>query len=534
MARLVALGEGTRNLEAVDHPHRTVEPAASRLGVGMGADEEGRTGIARTAEHRPDPVDSGVESRRAHSAAEPVTRVDVDRGQRLPHDPDAAGAEFAEPPEIGEQSIGVDLDVDGGRRAVHLRSSSTMSGIPLCRRGTRCQSCAVPERPAGSLNPGAIRVERRIGVPRLFVGLELPEALTQAVGDLQFGLRDARWLDPDALHLTLAFIGAVDRSAQARIEVSLRRGRSAGARGRAPRNRTLPAPGSTPRAVGRGISGPKSSDALAASVRSALARAGHPPERRKFAPHVTIARLRRPPPPPALQDYLGMHSLFQDPRRRGRIVPAPLEPAPSVRRPVHDRGRLSRWPGYLRRPHDRRCRARPWPPSPESPSAGSSTVRVRSADPRNRITIRRGQSALRPTGSRTAPPGTSMPSSTFDALTAARKLEAAGIERAQAEAIADQLRTAAGADLDQLATRGDLAELRAELRAEAHDALGNQPPRRPHARRRRATVRYRLTFAGRAVGGRLGGSDYNRTCPGAARTLRRRYGIELAGRKDST
>ena len=57
-----------------------------------------------------------------------------------------------------------------------------------------------------------------------------------------------------------------------------------------------------------------------------------------------------------------------------------------------------------------------------------------------------------------------MPSSTFDALTAARKLEAAGVDRAHAEAIADQLRAAAGADLDQLATKGDLAELRAELR----------------------------------------------------------------------
>ena len=57
-----------------------------------------------------------------------------------------------------------------------------------------------------------------------------------------------------------------------------------------------------------------------------------------------------------------------------------------------------------------------------------------------------------------------MPSSTFDALTADRKLEAAGVARVHAEAIGDQLRTAAGADLDQLATKGDLAELRAELR----------------------------------------------------------------------
>ena len=57
-----------------------------------------------------------------------------------------------------------------------------------------------------------------------------------------------------------------------------------------------------------------------------------------------------------------------------------------------------------------------------------------------------------------------MRSSTFDALTAARKLEAAGVDCAHAEAIADQLRAAAGVDLDELATKGDLAELRAELR----------------------------------------------------------------------
>jgi len=91
-------------------------------------------------------------------------------------------------------------------------------------------------------------------------------------------------------------------------------------------------------------------------------------------------------------------------------------------------------------------------------------LRGHSANRRNRITIRRGRATLPPMGSRTALPGTNMRSSTFDALTAARELEAAGVERAHAEAIADQPRTAAGADLDQLATKGDLAELRAELR----------------------------------------------------------------------
>ena len=50
----------------------------------------------------------------------------------------------------------------------------------------------------------------------------------------------------------------------------------------------------------------------------------------------------------------------------------------------------------------------------------------------------------------------------FDTLTAARDLEAAGIERRQAEAIAGTVRTAA-ADREALATKADLAELRADL-----------------------------------------------------------------------
>ena len=55
-----------------------------------------------------------------------------------------------------------------------------------------------------------------------------------------------------------------------------------------------------------------------------------------------------------------------------------------------------------------------------------------------------------------------MSAAAFDTLTAARDLEAAGIERRQAEAIAGTVRTAA-ADRDALATKADLAELRADL-----------------------------------------------------------------------
>ena len=54
----------------------------------------------------------------------------------------------------------------------------------------------------------------------------------------------------------------------------------------------------------------------------------------------------------------------------------------------------------------------------------------------------------------------------FDPLAAARDLKAAGFEPEQAEALAAQLRVAAGADHADLATKADVAALRTEMKAE--------------------------------------------------------------------
>ena len=58
-----------------------------------------------------------------------------------------------------------------------------------------------------------------------------------------------------------------------------------------------------------------------------------------------------------------------------------------------------------------------------------------------------------------------MSAATFDAFSAARALEAAGVEPRQAEAIASAIaaQTVTRADLEPLATKADLASLRAEL-----------------------------------------------------------------------
>ena len=56
-----------------------------------------------------------------------------------------------------------------------------------------------------------------------------------------------------------------------------------------------------------------------------------------------------------------------------------------------------------------------------------------------------------------------MSASTFDTLSVARDLEAAGIERHHAEAHAEALRQAVSADRDELATKADIADLKADM-----------------------------------------------------------------------
>ena len=64
-----------------------------------------------------------------------------------------------------------------------------------------------------------------------------------------------------------------------------------------------------------------------------------------------------------------------------------------------------------------------------------------------------------------------MNAAAFDTLTTARKLEATGVERRRTEAHAEALREAVSADRDALATKADLAELRAATRADLYRAL---------------------------------------------------------------
>ena len=53
----------------------------------------------------------------------------------------------------------------------------------------------------------------------------------------------------------------------------------------------------------------------------------------------------------------------------------------------------------------------------------------------------------------------------FDTLTAARRMEDAGMKREQAEAVAEAVRSAAESGREELATKSDVAAVRSELSA---------------------------------------------------------------------
>lgn len=125
---------------------------------------------------------------------------------------------------------------------------------------------------------------------RLFAAIRPPAAVIEALLALESGVAGARWQDEGQLHLTLRFFGEVDARRAEDIADTLGDVRAA------PFALALRGVGHFER-KGRAHSlwaGIAPSDPLAAlqrRVEIAARRAGLPPEPRKFAPHITLARL---------------------------------------------------------------------------------------------------------------------------------------------------------------------------------------------------------------------------------------------------
>ncbi len=153
-------------------------------------------------------------------------------------------------------------------------------------------------------------------MPRLFVAIAMPAELNDAFDHLARGFPDARWSEFDDLHLTLRFIGGVEHSTFYEIGEAL-----AGVC-LPPFELELCGIGQFPprgrlRQLWIGVSANAALDRLRRRIDRRVLEAGLLPERRKFVPHVTLARFRQPPPERQVTSYLGRHTLV-------RLPPVPV------------------------------------------------------------------------------------------------------------------------------------------------------------------------------------------------------------------
>jgi 2'-5' RNA ligase len=127
-------------------------------------------------------------------------------------------------------------------------------------------------------------------MPRLFTGLELPEAVAGAIALARGGVPGARWMEPDDYHITLRFVGDVDPGVAHAIAETLDEIR------RRPIDVRFDGlswfGGDKPRALVARIRPDPALVELQADQERRIRRLGLPPETRKFTPHVTLARLR--------------------------------------------------------------------------------------------------------------------------------------------------------------------------------------------------------------------------------------------------
>lgn len=147
-------------------------------------------------------------------------------------------------------------------------------------------------------------------MPRLFIALELPDETVAELDRLCVGLPGARWTPVDGFHLTLRFIGEVDHQTFCDIgeglaSVSLR-----------PFEMRLKGLGEFPprgpmHTLWAGVEAPEGLMQLRRRVDRVLEEVGVERERRKFVPHVTLARFREPPPHERYASWLARRALFR-------------------------------------------------------------------------------------------------------------------------------------------------------------------------------------------------------------------------------
>lgn len=145
---------------------------------------------------------------------------------------------------------------------------------------------------------------------RLFVALRPPFAIRERLIAAMHGISGARWQDDEQLHLTLRFIGEVDRHRAEDIAAALGSLHAPAIAARIAGVSLFEHKGQ-PHMVWAGVEPVEPLAALHRKVDQLLRRVGLAPETRAFVPHITMARLNRGSGPVAA--FLALNSDLASP-----------------------------------------------------------------------------------------------------------------------------------------------------------------------------------------------------------------------------
>jgi RNA 2',3'-cyclic 3'-phosphodiesterase len=187
---------------------------------------------------------------------------------------------------------------------------------------------------------------------RTFLALELPDAvkntLRRQIERLGRAVPEVHWVNAESLHLTLAFLGEINDAQLAAATESA----AAAAGAHTPFTLRLDGlgtfgPARSPRVVWVGLAGDKTQLArLQATVADELEARGFPREQRPFAPHLTLARSKKPLSEAALNTLTRFQS--EPPPKLAWQADAISVMNSDLLRPAARYTALSRWP--LRQP----------------------------------------------------------------------------------------------------------------------------------------------------------------------------------------
>ena len=147
---------------------------------------------------------------------------------------------------------------------------------------------------------------------RLFIAIDFPEEIKNGLSSLCYGLPGAKWVDIDQVHLTIRFIGEVDGGVFRDIRSVLEEVDSEGFSLLVKELGCFP-PRKAPRVLWAGLEKSDEMLSLKKKIDSQLRRIGIEPEKRKFSPHITLARFRKKPSLTRVADFLAGNGLFSLP-----------------------------------------------------------------------------------------------------------------------------------------------------------------------------------------------------------------------------